>query len=143
MKPEEIRIKITEAIDGELNYNELTRLEAELEKHPELKEAYHLIMEKPDLEEAFPLTNPDPFAINRLRKIVQEETEYAYPNWLPAYLAAAAVALFILAGLIQFEMQSTKIDDAKAHEWLHEPTDMLVWNESEFIFIPELDGNGE
>lgn len=142
MKENELHIKITEAIDGMLSYDELRQLQTELEQYPELKEAYELLKDKPTLEHAFPLTEPDPQNINRLREKIMQASEYAYPQWLPAYLSAAAVVLIMLAGIIRFEVRTTPVDDVQAHEWLHQPNELLAWNESDFIFLPELEDNG-
>lgn len=143
MKEEYLHIKITEAIDGTLSSYGLRQLEAELEKYPELKEAYEMLKDKPDIEQAFPLTEPDPHDLNKLREKMLERTGYVYPQWLPAYLTAAAVVLIVLAGIIRYEVRTAPVDDVQAHEWLHEPNEMLAWNESDFIFLPELEKNGQ
>ncbi len=143
MKEEYLHIKITEAIDGTLSSYELKQLEAELEKYPELKEAHELLKDKPDIKQAFPLTEPDPHDLNKLRDKMLEETGYVYPQWLPAYLTAAAVVLIVLAGIIRFEVRTAPVDDAQAHEWLHESNELLAWNESDFILLPELEENGQ
>jgi hypothetical protein len=137
MKREELEIRITEAIDGELTKNQTVRLQEELKAYPDLLDAWVLLEKEIRLKEAYPLKPANPIAIQKIRDRAHTGLSEAIISLFPGYLLAAAIAVFMLTGIFQYRSHQQGIPDSQLFEWIHTADHELVFHEIPPIILTE------
>jgi anti-sigma factor RsiW len=95
--------RITEAIDGLLSDQQLSVLEADLQRYPELLNEYRMQMGGLPVRSSYANVQPDPFAVGRLRQkmrsATQDQWQYDAIRIFKRYVLASGlgVILFFVA----------------------------------------------
>jgi hypothetical protein len=142
MTRNELQIKLTDAIDGQLSKQELGELRQELQVYPDLLEAWEMLQEPVDLASAFPLVAPDTNRIEAIRNDREDEFAAVVITWFPRYLLAAGIAFLVMITIFRF-VDNSSVNDQHILEWLHHSETELVFSDMDPILIPEVIENGD
>jgi hypothetical protein len=144
MTRNQIEIKITEAIDGDLSSAEIKNLLIELEKHPDLADAFELLKMDAPLETAFPLVAPTNDQLSAIRSKMDDTFETAVIHSFPRFLLAAGILFLAMMSLFRIsEQQPDSFNDQIIQEWIHMDSSELVFNEISPLIIPIEPSTGE
>jgi hypothetical protein len=131
--------RITEAIDGILNDQQIDALEAELQNHPDLLAEYRMQMGGLPVRSSYANVQPDPFAVSRLRQKMradnQDQWQYDAIRIFKRYVLASGlgvilffVALHAIPGTIN---DTDMIDDEISIMFESLEKDALSWSDIE------------
>jgi hypothetical protein len=126
MNREELEIKINDAADGQLDQDELNRLEMELHDHPDLMEDYHAIINLPDLSGIYGRTESyrNDISVHQiLKKIENEESSSSFDvlsvTWFKKYALAASLMILGLTSAFYFSQPDLMNGDMPLEELLY------------------------
>ncbi len=91
--------RITEAIDGLLNEQQIKALEADLQFHPQLLSEYRMQMGGLPIRASYADVQPDPFAVSRLRQKMrsasQDQWQYDAIRIFKRYVLASGIGVIL------------------------------------------------
>lgn len=133
MKRNDIIALITEAVDGNLDADQLRELIGHLENHPDLEEEFHAQMKKPDLATAYSAMVPRPGYELRLAArmerveaglTVEEEIVRFFRRYVLAGGLAAVVLFMTVIPTFQY---NSAVDDDTFGMYLygHSPEELI------------------
>jgi hypothetical protein len=133
MKKNDIIALITEAVDGNLDSDQLKELIVQLENHPDLEEEFHAQMKKPDLASAYAAMQPRPgFELRLAARMEAAETglsvEQEIIHFFRRYvLAGGLAAVLIFMAVIPSFQNGTAIDAETVEMYLYgNPANELI-----------------
>ena len=137
--------RITEAIDGLLSDQQLSALEADLQRYPELLNEYRMQMGGLPVRSAYTEVQPDPFAVSRLRQKMraanQDQWQYDVLQIFKRYVIASGLGVILIFATIHAIPsamgESDLIDDEITTMFESLEQDALSWS------VPDIDTPSE
>lgn len=144
---EELERLIVDASDGELNKQEIEKLEGELQNYPDLYQDYKAIMNLPDFSIAYQQdldTSRYHASITKIRKSLHnfsdepDSFEAITLTWFRRYALAASLAIFAITSAYSFlQFQDNEIDSEEVAEEIFYPVEESV-ADSYVLYLEDL-----
>lgn len=112
--------RITEAVDGQLNSDQLASLEADLRAYPDLLAEYQFQMKGSPVSLAYESVQPSPFAVSKMRTRLRnlQETQWQFDalRIFRRYVIAAGLGAILMVAALHALPSTTSQSDTVTDE---------------------------